>query len=178
MNLYINNYLLILQLHTKRRNRLAQQKLNDLVFIKYNRALRRRYNIRDQIDPISLKEIDESNEWLIGRIDEELEEEDDYVFDDNDGLTWSAVAWASGADEPTRPVRQSTTKAPTPTSTLRGTRRIVGTSSPSIDLDGEEEIDGSGSEEEEDCEGFDEGDVCGGGDANFDVDEDEDEDEF
>ena len=104
MNLYINNYSLILQLHTKRRNRLAQQKLNDLVFIKYNRALRRRYNIRDQIDPISLKDIDESNEWLIGKIDEELQKEEDYVFGEDDGLTWSAVARASGADEPIRPL--------------------------------------------------------------------------
>nr|VDD32659.1 unnamed protein product [Brassica oleracea] len=30
------------QLHTKRRNRLAQSRLNDMVFVKYNRALQRR----------------------------------------------------------------------------------------------------------------------------------------
>ena len=60
---------LFLQLHSKKRNRLAQQYLNDLVFVKYNRVLRRRYNRCDTIDPISLKDIDDSNKWLVGRID-------------------------------------------------------------------------------------------------------------
>ena len=41
------------------------------MYIKYNRALKKRYNDRDTIDPIILKEIDESNEWLIGRMDDE-----------------------------------------------------------------------------------------------------------
>ncbi|XP_039048245.1 uncharacterized protein LOC120188944 [Hibiscus syriacus] len=49
-------------LHNKRRNRLAQTQLNNLVYVKYNRALKRRYNHRDVIDPISLDDIDESNE--------------------------------------------------------------------------------------------------------------------
>ncbi|XP_073138291.1 uncharacterized protein [Henckelia pumila] len=53
-------------LHSKRRNRLAQKHLNDLVFIKYNRALKRRYDLRDKIEPISLDDIDEINEWRIG----------------------------------------------------------------------------------------------------------------
>ncbi|XP_059667593.1 uncharacterized protein LOC132313007 isoform X2 [Cornus florida] len=55
-------------LHNKKRNMVAQSRLNDLVFIKYNRALRCRYNMRDSIDPISVKDIDDSNEWLIERI--------------------------------------------------------------------------------------------------------------
>ena len=44
------------------------QRLNDLVYIKYNRALKRRYNECDTIDSISLKNIDDNNEWLIGRM--------------------------------------------------------------------------------------------------------------
>ena len=70
--------------------------MNDLVYIKYNRALKRRYNLRDTIDPISLKDVDDSNEWLIGRVEEdEVEEfaEDDLAFDD-DILTWGNVARA------------------------------------------------------------------------------------
>ena len=51
-----------MQLHTKRRNRLAQSKLNDLVFINYNKALAKRFNIRDSINPISLQDIDDSKE--------------------------------------------------------------------------------------------------------------------
>ena len=86
-----------MQLHTKRRNKLAQSKLNDLVFIKYNRALARRFNIRDSIDPISLQDIDESNEWLIGILDDE-HAKDDFVFEDTD-LTWDDVANATGVEE-------------------------------------------------------------------------------
>lgn len=83
-----------MQLHTKRRNRLEQTRLNDLVFIKYNRALIRRHNIRDSVDPITFDEIDESNEWLVGR----LQEEHELVYE-NDDLTWDDVARAVGCDE-------------------------------------------------------------------------------
>ena len=96
--------LIILQIHTKRRNILEYQRLNDLVYIKYNRALKKRYDERDTIDPIILKEIDESNEWLIGRMDDEdshdhVDAHDGLVFDDDD-LTWGDVARASEAEEP------------------------------------------------------------------------------
>ncbi|XP_052203350.1 uncharacterized protein LOC127808780 [Diospyros lotus] len=53
------------RLHSKRRNRLAQERLNDLVFVKYNRALMRRHNWRDAIDPVLLNDIDDDNEWLV-----------------------------------------------------------------------------------------------------------------
>ena len=75
--------------------------MNDLVYIKYNKALKRRYNLRDTIDPISLKDVDDSNEWLIGRVEEDkIEEfaEDDLVFND-DILTWGNVARAFGVEE-------------------------------------------------------------------------------
>ena len=78
--------------------------MNDLGYIKYNRALKKRYNERDTIDPIILKEIDESNEWLIGRMDDEnshdhVDAQDDLVFDDDD-LTWGDVARANEVEEP------------------------------------------------------------------------------
>ena len=63
--------------------------MNDLVYIKYNRALKRRYNEHDTIDPISLKDIDDNNEWLIGRMENEDSHggaQYDFVFDD-DNLT-------------------------------------------------------------------------------------------
>ncbi|XP_042459005.1 uncharacterized protein LOC122042765 [Zingiber officinale] len=37
------NWSVFEQIHSKKRNRLAQQRLNDLVFVKYNRALKLRY---------------------------------------------------------------------------------------------------------------------------------------
>lgn len=95
-------------IHSKKRNRLAQQRLNDLVFVKYNRALRRRYDARDRIDPISLADIDDSNEWLVGRMDEdnEVDQDEEFVFDD-DYLTWGAVSKATGAEEETYQTRLS-----------------------------------------------------------------------
>ncbi|KAL0461454.1 UNVERIFIED_CONTAM: hypothetical protein Slati_0033000 [Sesamum latifolium] len=87
-----------MQLHTKRRNTLEQKRLNDLV---YNKALRRRYDALDTIDPIVLDEIDESNEWLLGRVnlsDVDDDEENARVYEDDD-LTWGDVARASGVDE-------------------------------------------------------------------------------
>ena len=75
--------------------------MNDLVYIKYNKALKRRYNLRDTIDPISLKDVDDSNEWLIGRVEEdEVKEfvEDDLVFND-DILTWGNVGRAFRVEE-------------------------------------------------------------------------------
>ncbi|KAF8379273.1 hypothetical protein HHK36_028705 [Tetracentron sinense] len=46
---------------------------------------------RDSIDPITLRDIDECNEWLIGNMQELVHEDDD--------LTWDQVAEASGANE-------------------------------------------------------------------------------
>ncbi|CAN7030175.1 unnamed protein product [Brassica rapa subsp. trilocularis] len=93
-------------LHTKRRNRLAQHRLNDMVFVKYNRALQRRMKRSDATDPIILEEIDESNEWLMGRMDgtSDNDELDDHVFE-NEDLTWTAVSEATGAEEPTYSTR-------------------------------------------------------------------------
>ncbi|KAH1137373.1 hypothetical protein GYH30_027388 [Glycine max] len=52
-----------------------EQRLHDLVFVKYNQQLKQRYNERDEIDPISLNDIDVCNEWVVGEMDQD---------DDND----------------------------------------------------------------------------------------------
>ncbi|KAL6513362.1 hypothetical protein OROGR_020848 [Orobanche gracilis] len=90
----------LLVLHSKKRNRLEQQKLNDLVYIKYNRALRRRYDCRDTIDPIILDEtsVVDPNEWLVGIFDEE---EGDALVHDGDDLTWGDVVRATGGSSST-----------------------------------------------------------------------------
>nr|KYP35011.1 hypothetical protein KK1_043969 [Cajanus cajan] len=71
---------------TKRRNRLEHKRLHDLVFVKYNQTLHQRYNLKDEIDPISLNGIDNCNEWLIGEMDGE-EGEDERVHEEDDDLT-------------------------------------------------------------------------------------------
>ncbi|RWR76251.1 hypothetical protein CKAN_00468500 [Cinnamomum micranthum f. kanehirae] len=127
----------------KKRNRLDQKRLNDLVFVKYNRALKRRYDMRDILDPISLKNIDESNEWLLGRIDRELDEDDEFVFDD-DILTWGDVATASGVGESSQRTRA------TSTSRARATPRVTRSSSV-LQLVDEEESEET---DEKDVDGY------------------------
>ncbi|XP_055823487.1 uncharacterized protein LOC129891995 [Solanum dulcamara] len=82
-------------IHTKKRNRLELKRLNDLVFIKYNRTLVRRYNARNTIDPILLDNIDDANEWLTGA---PQNHEDEEVYE-GEGLTYGDVATASGMEE-------------------------------------------------------------------------------
>ncbi|KAG5091249.1 hypothetical protein JHK82_050027 [Glycine max] len=69
------NWSVFEQIHSKKRNRLEHKRLHDLVFVKYNQQLKPRYNARDEIDPISLNDIDVCNEWLVGEMDQD---------DDND----------------------------------------------------------------------------------------------
>ena len=70
--------------------------------------MKARYDKRDIIDPISLDDIDESNEWLLGEMSAEssMNVEDELVFDDDDdGLTWGVVARATGVGEPRKNTR-------------------------------------------------------------------------
>ncbi|CAM8981053.1 unnamed protein product [Rhodiola kirilowii] len=95
-------------LHSKKRNRLAQSRLNDMVFVKYNRALKRRYSSKDTTSPILLNDIDESNEWLLGRMEGASPNDDvgNLVFSD-DNLTWNVVARTSGANDPSYATRST-----------------------------------------------------------------------
>ncbi|KAJ9566449.1 hypothetical protein OSB04_002415 [Centaurea solstitialis] len=82
-----------------KRNRLAQERLNDMVYVKFNRALQHRYKKEGSGDHIILEDIDESNEWLMGMMDNnDGDEDDDLVFLDGD-LTWGDVSRASRAYE-------------------------------------------------------------------------------
>lgn len=81
------------------------KRLNDLVFIKYNRTLRRRYNARNVIDPISLDNIDDANEWLTGVPEDHADEE---VFEETSDFTWGDVAEARGIGERIYGLRGST----------------------------------------------------------------------
>jgi hypothetical protein len=141
-----------MQIHTKKRNRLAQKRLNDLVFVKYNRALKRRYLKRDRIDPISLKDIDESNEWLVGKMEEEC------VFEGDD-LNWDDVALASGAEEPSKTTRASSSKSTdsTPIAKMAKPTPKAKASRGKTSLIDEENEEGeweTDDEEEEDMEGY------------------------
>uniref|UniRef100_A0A2C9UB49 Uncharacterized protein n=1 Tax=Manihot esculenta TaxID=3983 RepID=A0A2C9UB49_MANES len=105
-------------MQSKKKNRLAQQRLNDLVFVKYNRSLKRKYDARRRVDPISLKEIDDSNEWLMGQMQEELNR-DELVFKD-DNLTWNMVGEATGAYEDAYNTRTGKRRKSKPTPKEKG----------------------------------------------------------
>ncbi|XP_027338045.1 uncharacterized protein LOC113851979 [Abrus precatorius] len=61
------------QVHTKRRNRLEQQRLNALVFVKYNLQLEMRQKCREEkgetYDPICLSNIESNDEWIVEKED-------------------------------------------------------------------------------------------------------------
>ncbi|KAF8055609.1 hypothetical protein N665_1291s0006 [Sinapis alba] len=67
-----------------------------MVFVKYNRALQHHMKRSDATDPIILEEIDESNEWLMERMEGNCDNDelDDPGFE-NEDLTWSAVSEAT-----------------------------------------------------------------------------------
>lgn len=53
-----------------------------MVYVKFNRSLNRRTNRKENVDPILLNGIDESNEWLLGRLEED--KDDNIVFEGED----------------------------------------------------------------------------------------------
>ncbi|XP_058069760.1 uncharacterized protein LOC131218899 [Magnolia sinica] len=113
-------------IHTKKRNRLEQKKLNDLVFVQYNQKLRERFQSRKEkpgfFDPICLDELDADNEWLV--------ETEDPVFAGED-LTWAQVEDAAYGSTPGE--GSSTTRR-------RRTRRSRGASSSRQPVDEIKEI--------------------------------------
>eukprot|EP00253_Pinus_taeda_P008053 PITA_08053 len=69
------NWSVFERIHTKKRNRLEQKRLNDLVFVQYNLRLRRNQMMSKtpDLDPIVLDDIDPTSEWV--------EETEDPVFE-------------------------------------------------------------------------------------------------
>lgn len=73
-----------------------QQKLNDLVFIQYNKRLEKRFNllkINKYLDPILLRDVEENDDWVIPS-EEELQE-----FVNARDYLWSSVRQARGLNE-------------------------------------------------------------------------------
>jgi hypothetical protein len=83
-----------------------------LVFVKYNQALKARFESSDLTDPILLNNIDECYEWLGLDENENGSLESELVFGDY-GLTWGDVGDAIGADEPTIVTRNQSRLATT-----------------------------------------------------------------
>ncbi|KAK9048033.1 hypothetical protein SSX86_033004 [Deinandra increscens subsp. villosa] len=92
-------------LHSKKRNCLLQQKLNDLVFIQYNTRLKRRFKslkVNKSLDPILLRDVEENDDWVLPT-EEELQE----FVDGRGGLLWSVAREAMGGNEEVGPSTRS-----------------------------------------------------------------------
>ncbi|XP_075522247.1 uncharacterized protein LOC142555315 [Primulina tabacum] len=129
--------------------------------------------MRDTIDPISLADIDDSNEWLMGELNYNSGDENDLVFDD-DSLTWGEVGRASGVDEYAYNFRSrgpsSTKEAPASTSTLNTYKRRSTIHRYNNEDDGEIDF----GENDEESEGYKSGASASGDDDDDTVGEDED----
>nr|KAJ0220498.1 hypothetical protein LSAT_V11C200084470 [Lactuca sativa] len=66
-----------------------------MVFAKFNRVLERRAKDKEN-DPILLEDIDEINEWLMIKMEDDNDDEVMFVGED---LTWRGVAKVSGGYE-------------------------------------------------------------------------------
>ncbi|XP_059631054.1 uncharacterized protein LOC132273951 [Cornus florida] len=103
--------------------------------------------MRDTLDPILLDDIDESNEWLTGRMDDS-DAEHDLVYED-DSLTWGDVANFAGIGEASRPQRSTRSKS---SSSSRLPTKGAGSSS--VRLVDEDEDEDDSDEIEEDPENY------------------------
>ena len=79
---------------------MAQEKLNDMVYVKFNRAFHRQHMKEGVADGIMLEEVDDSNEWLMGRMEEE-------GLDGDESIPYDLVARCMGAYEPAYATRAS-----------------------------------------------------------------------
>eukprot|EP00253_Pinus_taeda_P030358 PITA_30358 len=77
------NWSVFERIHAKRRNRLDQKRLNDLVYVQYNLRLRRNQllNKRPDSDPIVLEDIDPTAYWVVESRPAEFDPDEDLDLD-------------------------------------------------------------------------------------------------
>ncbi|XP_020988556.2 uncharacterized protein LOC107458126 [Arachis duranensis] len=98
-------------IHTKKRNRLDHERMESLVFIKYNQQLIERYNLKDEVDPIALNDIDECNEWLVGEIGTATFRDDDNMDDKKKKEPATARGGAKGGPSGSKASKKGKEKA-------------------------------------------------------------------
>ncbi|XP_042035075.1 uncharacterized protein LOC121781392 [Salvia splendens] len=91
------------QIHTKRRNRLEHKRLNNLVFVSYNRKMANRFaKLRElgskgkKYNPLHLDEFQWENEWVDAGCEPVHQ---DAASDTGNDLTWQNVDEATGATQ-------------------------------------------------------------------------------
>ncbi|XP_042453930.1 uncharacterized protein LOC122038311 [Zingiber officinale] len=87
--------------HTKKRNRLDTNRLNNLVFVQFNAKLMNKKNREKErnIEVLLASDASSRQDWIVDGADDEVEHDT--------GMTWKVVSDAMGADEALRPRRSS-----------------------------------------------------------------------
>ena len=131
---------------------MLHKRLNDLVFVSYNRKMQSRFQKRRETggtsyDPLVLEDFDWNNEWVDTSIVHPGRDNDDY------GLTWEHVDDAVGASNSLRG-RHYPRQAHTNTITYqrRGTMRAQEELGEEEDVDPEDDLNVSDSDKENDAE--------------------------
>eukprot|EP00253_Pinus_taeda_P028702 PITA_28702 len=77
------NWSVFERIHTKKRNRLDQKRLNDLVYVQYNLRLRQNHllNKRPDSNPIVLEDIDPTSDWVVESCPIEFDPNEDLGLD-------------------------------------------------------------------------------------------------
>nr|KYP59417.1 hypothetical protein KK1_014853 [Cajanus cajan] len=85
-----------------KRNRLEHKGFHhDLIYVKYDQVVKRRDNLKDEGNPISLNDIDECNKCLIGDMDSDDDEaQNKRILDGDDPFTCGDVFRALEAIKP------------------------------------------------------------------------------
>ncbi|XLV01044.1 hypothetical protein S245_015381, partial [Arachis hypogaea] len=74
------------------------------------------YNLKDEVDPIELNDIDECNEWLVGEIgtatfrDDSVDDDADFVHQDDNTLSWNLLFEAMEGHDPITNTRRQQKK--------------------------------------------------------------------
>ncbi|XP_058099771.1 uncharacterized protein LOC131244134 [Magnolia sinica] len=89
------------QIHTKKRNRLEQQKLNSLVYVMYNMKLRERsMKRRATMDPILVDHIESNDEWITEKESPILPIDLLWLEDQNMAFDISVITTIPESDDP------------------------------------------------------------------------------
>lgn len=92
-------------MHTKKRNRLDSERLNNLVYVQFNsKILHKKKRVGDDKDILQADDCGKAQHWLVEGVDDD---EDD--VDPVTGATWEVLGQAVGADEMLQPRRSTRT---------------------------------------------------------------------
>ena len=99
------NWSVFEHIHTKKRNRLEQKRLNDLVFVQYNLRLRRNQLMSKtlDLDPIVLDDIDPTSKWV--------EETKDPAFDVDFDIDMASEPGSVAASRKGKELMEGTSRA-------------------------------------------------------------------